>query len=291
MTEKRFWSNLDAPIKNILLAQIRDLWTHTSTALEGNSLSLGDTAFILEEGLTIAGKSLKDHREVYDHSRAIELIYRFLKLDKITEMELFELNKAILTERVLDIYQPVGAWKSDSNFTYFTDKDGKQRVREYPSPDRIELLMTEWLEKLNNTFGCDLTKDEAVATYASLHLEFVTIHPFADGNGRMARLLANLPVLKAGFPPIVIPTAEKNNYRAAISEQQEKITDLPRLVSLNKIDSSGFTALCEGYWSETIALINTATALSHTRRAIRAARELESSQDLVADSVKPNAFF
>jgi Fic family protein len=69
-----FLSGLDNDLKNNLLTQIRDLWTHTSTALEGNTLSLEDTHFILEEGLTISGKPVKEHQEVIGHARAIELL-------------------------------------------------------------------------------------------------------------------------------------------------------------------------------------------------------------------------
>lgn len=67
--------DLDRDIRQSLLHQIRDLWTHTSTALEGNILTLGETKFVIEEGLTVAGKPLKDHQEVMGHARAIELIY------------------------------------------------------------------------------------------------------------------------------------------------------------------------------------------------------------------------
>ena len=57
-----------------LLSQIRELWTHTSTALEGNTLTLGETKFVIEEGLTVSGKPLQDHQEVMGDARAIELI-------------------------------------------------------------------------------------------------------------------------------------------------------------------------------------------------------------------------
>lgn len=66
----RFLDGLDADLRGALLAQLRDLWTHTSTALEGNTLTLGETAFVLAEGITISGKPLEDHREVVGHARA-----------------------------------------------------------------------------------------------------------------------------------------------------------------------------------------------------------------------------
>ena len=66
---------LDNDLRKALLIQLRNLWTHTSTAIEGNTLTLGETAFVLEEGLTISGKPLKDHEEVVGHARAIDLVY------------------------------------------------------------------------------------------------------------------------------------------------------------------------------------------------------------------------
>ncbi len=68
-------AGLDPDIRAALIAQVRDLWTHGSTALEGNTLTLGETKFVIEEGLTVGGKPLKDHQEVVGHARAIELIY------------------------------------------------------------------------------------------------------------------------------------------------------------------------------------------------------------------------
>lgn len=137
-----FYDGLDEDIQAILLAQIRNLWTHASTAIEGNTLTLGDTAFVLEEGLTVSGKSLKDHQEVYGHSRAIELVYRFLACDKLGKQDIFDLHKAVLTECVVDIYKPVGAWKKESNFTSFVMPNGKQNWREYPAAKLTDRLCT-----------------------------------------------------------------------------------------------------------------------------------------------------
>ena len=74
-----FLENLDKDLQKALMIHLRNLWTHTSTGIEGNSLTLGETAFLLEEGLTISGKPLKDHEEVVGHARAIDLIYGLLE--------------------------------------------------------------------------------------------------------------------------------------------------------------------------------------------------------------------
>jgi Fic family protein len=100
MSDKQyFYDQLDEDIKNILLAQIRNVWTHHSTSLEGNSLTLGETDFILEEGLTIQGKPLQDHNEIFGHAKAIERIYGLLSTsENITKQDLFQLHETVLTE-------------------------------------------------------------------------------------------------------------------------------------------------------------------------------------------------
>lgn len=262
---KRFYDGLDDEIKNTLLGQIRNLWTHASTAIEGNILTLGDTAFVLDEGLTVSGKPLKDHNEVYGHAKAIELVYGFVARDRLAETEIFALHKAIITERVMDIYKPVGGWKKTSNYTSFIARDGKQMMREYPAPHRTARLMQQWLEEFNASFGKNLSSDDAVRVYADLHLKFVTIHPFYDGNGRMARLLSNLPVLKAGFPPIVVPSEDRQRYKETISRYQETVPGLALMSDIRSLcdnaENTRFRYLCADYWSETLELVENARDL------------------------------
>lgn len=113
-----FLKNLDKDLQKALIIQLRNLWTHASTAIEGNTLTLGETAFVLEEGLTVSGKPLKDHEEVVGHARAIDLIYGMLNQDApLNEEALFNLHKAVQTHVVLDVYKPVGDWKKEPNST------------------------------------------------------------------------------------------------------------------------------------------------------------------------------
>ena len=117
----RFLAGLDADLRQSLLNQIRDAWTHNSTALEGNSLSLGDTKFVIEEGLTVAGKPIKDHQEVIGHAAAITQIYDLLDRD-VTADDLFALHRSVQAERVVDIHKPLGSWKVEPNGTYAVDE-------------------------------------------------------------------------------------------------------------------------------------------------------------------------
>src|SRR3990170_1799939 len=173
-----FLNELDEDLRRIVIAQLRNLWTHTSTAIEGNSLTLAETAFVIEEGLTVSGKPLKDHQEVVGHARAIDLIYDLVKQDtEITENDLFNLHKAVQTAPLFDVYKPVGNWKSEPNYTSMINED-RQIIFEYASPDDVPLLMKEWLTMLNSYMKQTLSRDAAIDAYIKLHISFVRIHPF-----------------------------------------------------------------------------------------------------------------
>ncbi len=220
-----FLRGLDSGLKSELLGQIRDLWTHTSTALEGNTLSLGDTHFILQEGLTISGKPIKDHQEVIGHARAIDLLYRCLN-EPLTESVIFELHKAVQTEQVTDIYKPNGAWKAEPNGTHMVAADGRQVFIEYAMPDSVPTLMFEIIDAMNDVELAVVTVVAACKNYARIHLGIVHVHPFWDGNGRIARLLANIPLLRAGLPPLIIPQDERRTYIQILANYQISIGQL-----------------------------------------------------------------
>ena len=220
----RFLAGLDADLRQSLLNQIRDAWTHNSTALEGNSLSLGDTKFVIEEGLTVAGKPIKDHEEVIGHAAAITQIYDMLGRD-VTADDLFALHRSVQGERVVDILKPVGGWKVEPNGTYAVDENGAQVFVEYAAPIDVPALTAEVLDCVNAT---RLRSDDAGAAgaapaYARIHAGFVSIHPFWDGNGRLARLVANIPLLDAGLPPLVIPKEDRRQYIDILARYQRRI--------------------------------------------------------------------
>jgi len=207
-----FLDGLDPDLQQSLLKAIRNLWTHTSTAIEGNTLSLGETAFVLEEGLTVSGKPLKDHQEVVGHARALDFLLAIARTDRpVVEGDVFDLHRTVQTAVVLDVQCPVGTWKNSPNGTQAVDADGRIRFIEYAPPSDVPVLMDAWLADLNRALATRSIQNAAVL-YADLHQAFVRVHPFCDGNGRMARLLANLPLLRAGLPPIVIPRERRAEY-------------------------------------------------------------------------------
>ena len=253
---KKFFQNLDNDLRNSLLKQLRTLWTHSSTAIEGNTLTLGETDFILNEGLTVSGKPLKDHKEVEGHARAIELLYGMLEKEKITEEDLFLLHKALQTDVIVDIYCPVGAWKVENNGTYHIDEDGKQVFINYAEPKNVPDLMNKWLEMLKRAKK-NLSEKDAAKFYAELHLSFVSIHPFADANGRMARLVSNIPVIRAGYPPITINKTHRREYIALLSNYQQNYP--PSSDNLfPPPDCDDFIKFIMNEWQDSIELVKNA---------------------------------
>jgi Fic family protein len=272
-------AGLDPDLQRSLLAQVRDLWTHGSTAIEGNTLTLGETKFVIEEGLTVSGKPLKDHQEVVGHARAIDLVYGLLDdwpARPVTPEHLFALHRAVQTSIVTDIYKPIGGWKVEPNGTYAVTADGKQTFIEYAAPADVPALMDAWLAELNRLGAEPLGEDAALAAYARLHLGFVHIHPFWDGNGRMARLLANLPVLRAGYLPVAIDVRERKRYIDTLAAYQLAVGPLtaargawprPEL-------EAPFLDLCRDAYAATRALI----AAARDQQAARAS-QVRNSRD------------
>ena len=207
--QRLFYEGLPPDIRDQLLKRLAAQWTHESTAIEGNTLTLGETVKILELGLTIGGKPLRDHQEVYGHARAIDLIYEMVGRALARE-DLFALHRAVMPLSAVDSLHPVGDWKKDFNGTTGV-VDDKSVYMEYAAPADVPRLVDRWLNDFNKTRLINRPA-QAIAAYVRTHMVFVRIHPFFDGNGRMARLIANLPVLAAGFPPILVPMSRRADY-------------------------------------------------------------------------------
>ncbi len=261
MKKIEFLQNLDSDLKSSLIKQLRNLWTHTSTAIEGNTLSLGDTAFVIEEGLTVSGKSLKDHEEVVGHARAIELIWNYLARNTgLTKEDLFALHKAVQTEQIFDIYKPIGNWKVEPNGTTAITDDEQQVFLEYAAPNVVDILMEKWLKMINEFSNETLDRKQALVAYAEIHISFVRIHPFFDGNGRIARLVANFPVINSGYPPIIIPVEKRREYIRLLSKYELLVGQIQVGQALlpKKELLVDFINFCEESWTASINLVEAA---------------------------------
>ncbi|MBL0721301.1 MAG: Fic family protein [Sulfurovum sp.] len=200
-------SNID---KKNLQDRLKVEWTYTSNAIEGNTISLGDTAFIIENGLTVKGKSIAEHTEVVGHAKAIDLIYDLLSKDTMEENDIFSLHKAVQSTLVIDSECPLGAYKVVQNARYVKINE-KLEHRYYPHPNDMQYLMKLWFQEFDN-ISQKQSFDELLTIYTNMHISFTSIHPFFDGNGRLARLVSNLPLLKNDFLPLIINNEDRQEY-------------------------------------------------------------------------------
>jgi Fic family protein len=180
--------------------------TYNSNAIEGNSLSLRETKIVLEEGITIGGKSLKEHLEATNHSKAIDFIESLVHKKRIEEIDVLNLHAIILDRIDLEnagFYRRSGVRISGTDYTP-------------PNAAKVPELMKEIYAVLNSKTG------NPIETAAIIHQKFVDIHPFIDGNGRTARLLLNLYLMRNGYPPVIILKIERKKYIETIIQGQTK---------------------------------------------------------------------
>lgn len=263
-----FYDGVPDDIREALLKQVTALWTYDSTAIEGNTLTLGETVKVLELGLTISGKSLKDHEEVYGHAKAIELIYELMNIDKISKEDLFNLHRCVMQKSAIDSLRPVGNWKQEHNGTTGI-RDGKLIYMEYASPLDTPRLMTRWLKEFNRKLNNASSPAKAVNVYAWIHLSLVRIHPFFDGNGRIARLIANLPLLRGGQPPIIISLRRRAEYIDLLWNYQNAVGPLCANDPLLPKDPAvtPFKQLIRAEWAESVELVQAAKKQADQRTA------------------------
>lgn len=192
--------------------------TYTSNAIEGNTLSRMETALIIEKGITVEGKSLREHLEAVNHKEALVYIRELAKKGQryIQEKEILFLHSLILkgiNDRWAGRYRQVPVRIAGSNVIL-------------PNYAKVPSLMENFMEWLLSIAG-----EHPVKIAADAHFKLVSIHPWVDGNGRTARLLMNLILLQHGFPPAIIKKEERKRYLTSIEEAQlggslEKFYDL-----------------------------------------------------------------
>ena len=190
--------------------------TYSSNALEGNSLTESETKIILEEGITIGGKPLKDHYEAIGHGEAYEKIFSIYKNKIVTE--------PIIKELHLLFYGRI----EKEHAGVYRDKKVIITGSQYPlpSPDKVPGLMKSLIRKSS----VDRKKIHPVRFAAKFHKDFVFIHPFIDGNGRVARLLMNLILIQEGYLLAIIPPILRPKYIAYLEEAHASDMDFVNFI-------------------------------------------------------------
>jgi Fic family protein len=213
---------LDRELEDRVMQKFRLWWTYHSNAIEGNHLSQGETEIFLMEGLTAKGKPLKDHLDLKGHSDAINCLLGFIReKDELTEILIRELHRVLLNapyriEAITPEGKPttkmvaIGEYKSSAN--HVRTPTGETHF--YAKPEETSAKMHE----LMDWYRSEVAKGDvhSVEIASRFHHSFTAIHPFDDGNGRMARLLTNLMLMQSGYPPVVIRLSERDQYLVAL---------------------------------------------------------------------------
>lgn len=185
--------------------------TYTSNAIEGNTLTLRETAELIEHGITVGGKPLHDHLEAVDHYQAVLRMRELASgTGKVTETTVRELHRLIVLRSQPEI--------GDIYSTFPRRIVGSPVV--FPNPAKIPELMKDYGEYLGSLAP-------SPAEIFTAHFRLVAIHPFSDGNGRTARLLMNLLLLRQGYPPVAVRPEDRKAYLDALEHASVRDDVLP----------------------------------------------------------------
>ena len=204
-----------------VLGKLKVQWTTDSNAIEGSTLTFAETLFFLQHGLTVKGKPFKDHLDARNHADAIEVLFEAVANRRdISEGLIKEINAIILSGvrstpavdqfgNLVEKPATPGQYKLMPN--HVVQFDGS--IHRYVDPIQVAVQMATLVDWVT----AHLPTGHPVLVAAIAHYNFVRIHPFDDGNGRGARILMNLILMKRGFPPAVIENAERQDYIEALT--------------------------------------------------------------------------
>jgi Fic family protein len=210
INENQLRINQSRPLTQTKVKNLKDYFkiglTYASNALEGNTLTESETKVVIEDGITIGGKPLKDHLDTIGNARAFDYLWELAKSTDITEQDIKELHKICFQPKdgaIAGQYRQVDVIITGSQHN---DKlSGHEEV-----PDHMQKFIHQLAEKRIQL--------HPVVYAATLHRDFIYIHPFEDGNGRTARLIMNHALLSTGYPPVIISPAFKHEYIQALEK-------------------------------------------------------------------------
>ncbi len=205
-------------------------WTYHSNAIEGNTLTLKETKVVLE-GITIGGKTMREHFEAINHREAIYFVE-----DLVRE------NEPLSEWQIKSIHQLILKNIDDKNAGTYRKTNVIISGADHVPPDALHV--ENEMQRFINWYQSGGASLHPVERAARVHADFVKIHPFVDGNGRTSRLLMNLELMKSGFPPVVLPIEKRLEYYETLDTAHTKNDFEPFLILISTIVTSGF----EPYW-------------------------------------------
>jgi len=202
-------------------------WTYHSNAIEGNTLTLKETKVALE-GITVGGKTMREHLEVINHREAIHFVETLVQ------------NKEPLSEwNIKSIHQLVLKNIDDKNAGVFRKNNVFISGADHVPPDAVHV--PDEMDSFISWYQKEAENLHPVERAARVHSDFVKIHPFIDGNGRTSRLLMNLELMKEGFPPAILPIGKRLEYYEALDHAHTKGEFKPFLNLISQIVQEGFS--------------------------------------------------
>lgn len=196
------------PFEGQLQAYYRIGLTWSSNAMEGNTLTISETKVVLEDGLTIGGRPLRDFYETVGHGKAYDFMLTLMDERRITVEDIKTTHRLFYKE--ID-EENAGRWRKQAVMV-----SGLDYV--FPLPEELDgrmVILEEWIRDTRDNYH--------PTTFAALlHLKFVNIHPFIDGNGRTSRPIMNLALLQDGYQLAIIPPLLRPEYYDTIRQYQNK---------------------------------------------------------------------
>jgi len=201
-------------------------WTYHSNAIEGNTLSLIETKVVVEDGITIGGKSIREHLEAINHKEAIGFVE-----------DMVDASKEITGWNIKSIHQLVLKGIDDRIAGKYRNANVRIGGARHTPPDHVHV--EKEMENLVHWYKGSAQNMHPVERAAHLHTKFVGIHPFEDGNGRTARLLLNFELMKQGYPPAIIDNKNRKAYYDALDAfcADNNPDDFIKIVALRVADS------------------------------------------------------
>jgi Uncharacterized conserved protein len=206
-------------------------WNYHSNAIEGNQLTLGETRLLLMEGVTAHGKPLKDYLDIKGHNHVIDFLLDFIhRKEVLTEATIREMHRLLLVQpyEVTAItpeggqtkkWVKLGQYKEEPNQVKTPTGEIRRFVLPSETPERMRKLVLSLRDY-------DAKKSVHPIPFAAVvHHEFVSIHPFDDGNGRLGRVLMNLILMQYHYPPAVIRMQDRERYFFTLAQGDNKDLD------------------------------------------------------------------
>ncbi len=221
---------LSPELEEQIMRKFRLDWNYHSNNIEGNKLTYGETKTFLLHGITAKGKTLKDHLDIRGHNEALLMLEEIVREERdISENFIRELHIIILQEsyynksktlegKIISRKIEIGKYKTQPN--HVLTETGEMHY--FATPEETPAKMNDLIQWYRDTSNDLRNNDNSIyhpLIVASLfHYKFINIHPFDDGNGRLARILMNLVLMKNGYPPVIVKTEQKDDYYTVLKE-------------------------------------------------------------------------